>query len=69
MPRQQFVITTPIPTVEETAERLGVPPHRLKRIIELADELAAGVKGARNRQPAAKRKSASPKRAPRTRAK
>jgi hypothetical protein len=39
--RKPVVITTPIPSVEETARMYGVSPARTKELIELADRVAS----------------------------
>ena len=48
-------ITTPFLSIEETAERLGVPPSRTREIIALADEIAGKVVSARRQRMAGHR--------------
>ncbi len=54
--RTQYKITTPIPTMEETADRLGVSRSRLKELIKIADEIVAKRAQTKKRPAAAKKR-------------
>jgi hypothetical protein len=43
--RTPVYITTDFPTVEEVAEELGVPPSRTRKLVRLAEQIAARSAG------------------------
>lgn len=53
MPKSVYV-TTPFPTVEEVAQRLGVPDTQVRELVDLADRLMAS----REKESTAKRSAA-----------
>jgi len=50
-------ITTPVPSVEETARIVGVPLPRAKELVELADRVSREVSSRASRRPAATRRA------------
>ena len=40
-------ITTPFPSIEETAERAGVPPSRAREIVDLAEGISGKARSGR----------------------
>jgi hypothetical protein len=56
---RQTVITTPVPTVEEVARRLGVPRQRVRRLERLIDSF---IEGDMRRHRAARRVKVNAKR-------
>jgi hypothetical protein len=46
-------ITTPVPTVEETARIVGVPQSRVKELVELAARVSRGMSKRTHRRSAA----------------
>jgi hypothetical protein len=43
--RTPVYITSDFPTVEEVAEELGVPPSRTRKLVRLAEQIAARSAG------------------------
>lgn len=62
--RTPVIITTPYPTIEETARLGNVPPERVKEILKMVDEIVARdeARRAAKKSRATKKRAAKPKR-------